>query len=193
MERKHFKIKYVINIADIDTTFVDNNERIKEMEAFLRMIRDDDRTTLHAVRFSGTASPDGPYEFNQWLCANRLEHFKELIRSVIDVPDSIIMANDDYITWDEFRQEVAASDLEYRDEILAVIDQEPRLVLWYADRHTDHRLLKLRRMHGGKVWESLKKPILFNLRFADAEFVFSRRIDMADVSYPPTPFTPRLA
>ena len=190
VERRLFKIKYVINIADIDTTFVDNNERINEMEAFLRMVRDDDRITLHAVRFSGTASPDGSYEFNQWLCANRLEHFKDLIRKVLDVPDSIIMANDGYITWDEFRQEVAASDLEYRDEILAVIDQEPGLVLWYADKHTDHRLLKLRGMHGGRAWESLKKPILFNLRFADAEFVFSRRIDMADVSYPPTPFTP---
>lgn len=177
VERKHFKIKYVINIADIDTTFVDNDEHIKELKDFLHTIRDDRHIRLNAVRFSGTASPDGSYEFNQWLSVNRLENFKKLIRTELNVPDSIIFANDSYIAWEGFRQKVAESDLPYREEILAVIDEGPKLVRWFGNRHIDHRLLKLRSMHRGKVWESLKKPILFDLRFADAEFEFSRYLN----------------
>ncbi|MCH5306455.1 MAG: DUF3575 domain-containing protein [Prevotella sp.] len=47
-------------------------------------------------------------------------------------------------------------------------------------------------MHGGKAWESLKSPILFNLRFADAEFVLARKIEMPDAirlfpNLPPAP------
>ena len=174
-ESRHFKILYVINIAEIDPTFVDNESRIDSLKSFLRMIKNDDRIVLNSVRFSGTASPDGTIEFNRWLCENRLENFKKLIRSELEVPDCIIFANTAYIPWDEFRQRVAESDLQHRDEILSVIDQEPGLVLWFADKHTDHRLLKLRSMYGGKVWDSLKKPILFDLRFADAEFEIYRK------------------
>lgn len=176
-EGRYFKIRYVINIAEIDTTFVDNNERIEELKAFLQMVRDDERIQLRSVRFSGTASPDGTYEFNQWLCVNRLESFKKLIRTVLDVPDSIIFSNDSYIPWDGFRQKVAVSDIEHRDEILSIIDQEPKLVRWFGNRHTDHRLLQLRSMYGGKVWESLKHPILSDLRFADAEFEISIKME----------------
>ena len=172
--RAHFRIRYVINIPVIDSTFVDNGDRISDMREFLQTSARDPMLRFTGVRFKGTASPDGGYEFNRWLCENRLRTFKELVNSYIDLPDSLIHANTSDIPWDEFRSEVAASELPYRDEILAVIDEGQTIVPWFNGRHIDARLLKLKRMHRGKVWESLKRPILHDLRYGDAVFEYYR-------------------
>ena len=170
----HFRIRYVINIPEVDTAFVDNNVRIGDMRDFLIKLREDPMVRITGVRFRGTASPDGGYEFNRWLSVNRLRTFKELVNKYVYIPDSIIHANTSDIPWDEFRREVETSTLEYRDEILAVIDRGPSLVPWFNNRHIDPRLLTLKRMHGGRVWESLKESILRDLRYGDAVFSYYR-------------------
>lgn len=179
-ESQHFKIHYVVDIADVDTTFMDNAKRIEMMRKYLRWIRQDNSLSLDSVKFSGTASPDGYYEYNNWLSENRLENLKKIMREEIEVPDSIIFRNDAYITWKMFRDSVAASNIPMRDSVLAILDMEPGLVAWWKlqstgkKMSTDHRMLKIRAMNNGKVYESLK-PILHNLRFADVEIVTHRK------------------
>lgn len=180
--RAHFRIRYVINIPEIDSTFVDNNARITDMRDFLQRAGEDSLMRITGVRFRGTASPDGGYEFNRWLSENRLRTFKDLVFSYTNIPDSLITANVSDIAWDGFREKVAESDLEYRDEILSVIDEGPSLVEWFGNRHIDPRLLKLKRMHKGKVWESLKSPILRDLRYGDAEFTYYRMQELRHIS-----------
>lgn len=171
-----YRIRYIINTPVVDSTFVDNTARIADMRSFLENVRDDSLTHVTRVRFRGTASPDGGYEFNRWLSANRLRTFKELVNSYVEIPDSIITANESDIPWDEFRAAVDGSDLEYRDEILAIIDEGPKLVPWFNNRHIDARLLKLKSMHGGRAWNSLKEPILRDLRYGEAVFEYYRQM-----------------
>lgn len=170
----HFRIRYVINRPEVDTAFVDNSDRIMDMRDFLQQAGADSLLRFTSVKFKGTASPDGGYEFNQWLSVNRLRTFKELVNSYIEIPDSIILANVSDIPWDGFREKVAESDMEYRDEVLAIIDEGPSLVPWFNNRHIDPRLLKLKRLHNGKVWNILKSPILRDLRYGDAVFEYYR-------------------
>ena len=170
----HFRIRYVINRPEVDTTFVDNADRISDIRDFLQMAREDSLLHITGVTFKGTASPDGAYDFNVWLSENRLRTFKELVNSYIYVPDSLIHANVSDIPWDGFRAKVAESDMEYRDEILAIIDEGPSLVPWFNNRRIDPRLLKLKRMHNGQAWELLKSPILRDLRYGDAVFTYYR-------------------
>lgn len=174
-ERQHFKIHYVVDIPEIDTTFLDNKERIAELRDFLRTIRNDSLVVVDSVKFTGTASPDGYIEFNKWLSENRLENFKKLAREEIDLPDSIIYLNDSHITWQMFYDAVKKSNIPQRDTVLAVLEWEPKAVPWYKNMHTDHRVLHLRTMDKGRVWETLK-PILFYERYADAEFVLHHRM-----------------
>ena len=174
LDSAHFRIRYIINTPIVDTTFVDNSERISDMRSFLEMLRDDSLTRVSHVRFRGTASPDGGYEFNQWLSVNRLRTFKELVNSYIPVPDSIIYANSSAIPWDEFRKAVEESDIAHRDEVLSIIDEGPKIVPWFNNRHIDARLLKLKKMYGGSVWETLKEPILRDLRYGEVVFNYYR-------------------
>ena len=170
----HFRIRYVINRPEVDTTFVDNANRISEMEQFLQMASKDSTMHITSVMFKGTASPDGAYDFNVWLSENRLRTFKELVNKYLDIPDSIIHANVSDIPWDGFRAKVAESDLKWRDEILSIIDEGPSLVPWFNNRRIDPRLLKLKRLYRGELWDSLKSPILRDLRYGDAVFTYYR-------------------
>lgn len=171
---EHFRLRYVINIAELDSTFVDNNEKMRDIRDFLQEAANDSLIHITGVDFRGTASPDGSYEFNVWLSENRLRTFKELVKSYVDVPDSLIFAQSSDIPWDEFRQKVEESDLPKRQQILEIIDRGPKLVPWFGNRHIDHRLLTLKSMDNGQVWETLKKPILFDLRYGDATFYYTR-------------------
>lgn len=181
---KHFRLRYVINIAELDSSFVDNSERMMDIREFLTEMKNDSLTHITGVDFRGTASPDGTYEFNVWLSENRLRTFKELVNSYLTIPDSLIYAQSSAIPWDEFRQKVLESDLEHKEEVLVIIDQEPKNVPFWGGRTIDHRLLKLKKLRGGKVWEELKKPILFDLRYGDATFYYTTLIPIPFMEAP---------
>lgn len=175
---KHFRLRYVINIAELDSSFVDNSERMMDIRDFLTEVKNDSLMQITGVDFRGTASPDGTYDFNVWLSENRLRTFKELVNSYINIPDSLIFAQSSDIPWDEFRQKVAQSNLENKEEVLVIIDEGPKLVPFWGGRRIDHRLLKLKKLRGGKVWDELKKPILFDLRYGDATFYYTTLIPL---------------
>ena len=181
---KHFRLRYVINIAELDSTFVDNSDRIMDIREFLTEVKNDSLTTITGVDFRGTASPDGTYEFNVWLSENRLRTFKEMVNEYITIPDSLIFSQSSEIPWDEFRTKVEQSDIDHKEEVLIIIDEGPKLVPFWGGRHIDYRLLKLKKLYGGKVWEDLKKPILYDLRYGDATFYFTTLLPLPVMELP---------
>lgn len=180
--KKHFRLHYVINKEKLDSTYADNAEKIETIEEFLTRLRNDSLIDITEVDFRGTASPDGSYDFNVWLSENRLRSFKQLINDYIDLPDSVIKVQTADIPWDEFRAAVAVSEIPKKDEVLAVIDEKPRLVPYFNNRRIDARLLKLKKMDKGNVWESLKTPILSDLRYGDAMFHYRMLVPVMPLS-----------
>lgn len=180
----HFRIRYVVDVPLIDTSYIDNAQRIDSMKQLLTDIKEDRNLKIKSVKFRGTASPEGPYERNLWLSENRLRTFTELVNEIIEVPDSIIYSNTKDIPWNEFRDAVASSNISHREEVLDIIDEDAVLVPFWGGRHIDRRLVKLRTLHGGAVWEELLNPILRDLRYGDALFEIERYYVAADPAGP---------
>lgn len=146
---------------------------------FLRETSQDTLIKFTGADFRGTASPDGSYEFNVWLSENRLKSFKELVRSYMEFPDSMIHSQSSSIPWDEFRAAVVNDpNVPMRETVLEIIDMEPKLVPYPGNRHIDHRLLKLKALDKGKIWDYLRSPILSDLRYGDAIFYFRHLLPM---------------
>lgn len=191
-----FRIKYVVNIPEIDDSYLDNEDRLAELRAFLEALRDNPSLSVTAVQFRGTASPEGSYEYNRWLSEQRLENFKKYVNQYIEIPDSLINAAESEITWDEFRQRIVEADIAYKDQILSIIDEGEKIVPYYFGRHIDARLLKLKKLGGGSVWQQLKSPILRDLRYGEAVFEVSSKnplvkidpIGYGQLVYEPEPF-----
>ena len=182
---RHFRLRYVINIAELDSAFEDNSQRITRLQDFLNEVKNDSLITITGVDFRGTASPDGSYEFNVWLSENRLRTFKELVARYVDIPDSLIHAETSAIPWDEFRQKVEESSLPAKGRILEIIDEGPNLVPWVGGKHIDARLQKLKRLDNGEVWNQLRKPILYDLRYGDAVFYLDYMTPLQNPGYLP--------
>jgi len=60
--RTEFKIDFRVNVVRIEQDFSDNASKIEEIVSYISNLSADSTLTITSVTFSGTASPEGPYE-----------------------------------------------------------------------------------------------------------------------------------
>ena len=166
-------IDFRVNSTVIDSAYSDNAVRMQEMVEFLRTIRQDSTINIIEVSFCGAASPEGSYQLNRKLAQGRLEALEKLVRKEVDIPDSLITHNDDsYIPWDYLKSQIEDSGLIRKDEVIAILEEEARLMDYHhPNMHIDNRIVKLRALDGGKVWQQMNKLFFEQMRNACAVFV----------------------
>lgn len=169
--RTEMSVDFRVNSVVIDTLHFDNADRVRHIVDYLRTISADTTIDVLEISFCGAASPEGSYQLNRRLARGRLEALERLVRSQIEIPDSIITRDDSYISWDMLREQVAASDLADRDEVLRIIDSEHTLIDYPGGRHIDSRIPELQKLSGGKTWQILLKKYFGRMRNAYAVFV----------------------
>jgi hypothetical protein len=164
-------VDFRVNSVVIDTLHFDNADRVRHIVDYLRTISADTTIDVLEISFCGAASPEGSYQLNRRLARGRLEALERLVRSQIEIPDSIITRDDSYISWDMLREQVAASDLADRDEVLRIIDSEHTLIDYPGGRNIDSRIPELQKLSAGKTWQILLKKYFGRMRNAYAVFV----------------------
>ena len=138
-QEKHTEIciDFRVNSTVIDSAYSDNAARMQEMLEFLRTIRQDSTINIIEVSFCGAASPEGSYQLNRKLAQGRLSALEKFIRSEVDIPDSLITHNDSYIPWDYLKSQIEDSGLIRKDEVIAILEEEARLVDYHhPNTHT---------------------------------------------------------
>lgn len=123
-----------------------------------QVLKDPDKQLLQ-VWVCGSSSPDGLWEYNVNLSKQRTEEAVAYLKQVMNIPDSLIHKESLNEDWDRLAELVAASDKEYKDEVVDIIHNK-----YWGDRKSD-----LQALEGGKVWRSLEKeffPLLRCVRFA---------------------------
>lgn len=124
------------------------------------------------ISFCGAASPEGSDQLNRKLARGRLSALEKFIRSEVDIPDSLITRNDSYIPWDYLKSQIEDSGLIHKDEVIAILEEESLLVDYHhPDTHIDNRIVKLKRLDNGKVWQQMNKLFFERMRNASAIFV----------------------
>ena len=169
-------IDFRVNSTVIDSAYSDNAVRMQEMMEFLRTIRQDSTINIIEVSFCGAASPEGSYQLNRKLAQGRLSALEKFIRSEMDIPDSLITHNDSYIPWDYLKSQIEDSELIRKDEVIAILEEEARLVEYHhPNTHIDNGILKLKALDGGKVWQQMNKLFFEQMRNACAVFVTHKK------------------
>lgn len=151
---------------NIDLSYMDNRAKLEHIVHVLDSIRNDNSVVLREVQFSGAASPEGSAAINRWLSRTRLEQLEKYIRERVDIPDSLIVRDDLYIPWEELAEKVQASDASYKDEVLQILATEyPEAKDWNG-AIVDGRIVELKKLEGGKVWQDLYARYFSQLRNA---------------------------
>ena len=76
------------------------------------------------------ASPDGTAKANERLSERRAEELKAYLVREGNVPAALVEHHAEGIAWGMLREQVAASDVSYRSEVLDILDRTP---VWIYD------------------------------------------------------------
>lgn len=123
-----------------------------------QVLKDPDKKLLQ-VWVCGSASPDGLWEYNVKLSKERTDEAVAYLKDVLNLSDDMIHGESLNEDWDKLAELVAASDMQYSDQVVKII----RTKTW------GERKKALQELDGGKVWETLCRdffPALRCVRFA---------------------------
>ena len=174
--RTEISVYFRVNSTVIDFAYSDNIDRIQEIIDFLRAIRQDSTVNIVEVSFCGAASPEGSAQQNRRLARSRLEALEKIIRREVDIPDSLITRNDNDIPWDYLKSQIEGSGLVSKDKVIAILEEEARLVDYYHPHtHIDNRIVKLKALDGGVVWQQMNSLFFEQMRTASVVFVTHKK------------------
>ena len=150
-----------------EPNFKNNAKRMKEFVERIKEIQKD--TSVYKVakiHIVSGASPEGTYKMNQRLSANRASRIRKVLKSYIELPDSMIVLDSRGVNWKGLEEIVEASDIQYRDEILDIIRNAPEL-----KNGREVRKLRLAYLRGGKPWKYMYKHWFPQLRCFNLQIV----------------------
>ncbi len=133
---------------------VDNNPAVRDAAFELMDILRDRNMRILSVYVCGSASPDGLWQENVNLSWARTTAAAKYLHHVTGIPMGMIHQESLSEDWDRLYELVAASDIEYRDEVLGII----RTKDWGA------RKTALQQLGGGRVWRVLMDDFFPQLR-----------------------------
>lgn len=118
-----------------------------------RVLEDMDKELLQ-VWVCGSASPDGLWQDNVALAQARTDAAARYLRDVLDIPAYKIHAENLDEDWDRLAEMVEASDIDYKWQILHIIETKS----W------GERKKALQALDNGRVWRVLLKDFFPKLR-----------------------------
>ncbi len=164
--RSEVFVTFRVNSTQIDPNFKDNASRISELFSFLQQLQADSTTNIVSISFCGAASPEGSYEWNRQLANGRLKALEKLVRSKVEIPDSIISYDDNYIPWEHLVRQISEAEISHKQEILSIIGEKSQIVNYYTGRSIDSRILKLMKLNGGRTWKEMLRRFFSPMRNA---------------------------
>lgn len=151
-----------------DPNFKDNAVR---MEAFANRITSFlQDTTIHRIKhihIVAGASPEGYLKFNKNLSANRAKTMRKVLKSYVSLPDSMIVEDSRGVNWEGLKELVAASDMEYRDEVLHILHTAPEFL-----NNREVRKLRLMYLRNGEPWKYMYEHYYPLLRSFNMQIIF---------------------
>lgn len=179
--RREFSVDFRVNNSVIDRNYGNNAVQLSEIVSFVKETEQDSASSIVKVFFCGSASPEGSYQLNKQLAQDRLKAIEAIVRSEVAIPDSIIIYDDSYISWESLFDAVKESDLAQKDTVLAIISQEPYFIIHSGDHIIDHRIVKLQKLEHGVVWRQLHSLYFDRMRHSRVIFVTSKEEQIAPV------------
>lgn len=187
--RTEVMVDFRVNAVRIDSAYSHNAERVQEIISFLKNLNSDSTTTISSVSFCGAASPEGSYALNTCLAKGRLSALETLVRSKVAIPDSIVRRDEGYIPWEYLREQVAKSDLPYRDTVISILDQEPALVKDHDNgKLVDRRIVRIKQLNHRRVWNELFRRYFSKMRNASAVIITEKADTINNIGCLPPPY-----
>lgn len=144
----------------LDSTYMNNADQMQQMKHFMQYLHQavavDSTLELQSIVVRGESSPDGSEQLNHRLALGRAKEVEKMVKRTLDVPEHLITRVDRYIDWKYLRQQVAASDMPQKEEVLRVLSEDTAWVKYHLrGERIDQRVVQLQQIDNGKAWRQL--------------------------------------
>ena len=117
----HRAVYFAQGKARLDNRLYNNHDFINEISNILSQILSNVNNQLVSIEINGYASPEGGYQSNMQLSCDRAHTVKNhLMKNIPGLPDSLFLLNCMGENWDDLQNRILASDMPYRNEVLAI-------------------------------------------------------------------------
>lgn len=152
-------LDFPVNKTVIYPDYRRNPEELQAIKATVDVVKNDENTQITKIDIHGYASPEGSYKNNDRLAKGRSEALKKYVMKEYGFKDELFEVQSTPEDWEGLRKYVAESNLEQKDEILAIIDAT-------TDKDMDAKEMRIRKLNP-QVYNELLKEIYPGLRHSD--------------------------
>lgn len=117
-------IDFPVNKITLYPEYRNNPVELQKIVGTINRVKEDKYTTITHVDIHGYASPESPYSHNAYLAENRAKTLKNHVRDLVALHDTIFSTSSTPEDWAGLRKKVADSDIDNREAILALIDDQ---------------------------------------------------------------------
>ena len=115
-------IDFPVNRTELYPEYRKNPVELAKIIATIDSVRSDKDVTVKSLTIKGYASPESPWDNNTRLAKGRTATLKQYVQNLYHFPEGFILTDYEPEDWAGLRKFVAASGLEHKTEILAIID-----------------------------------------------------------------------
>lgn len=115
-------IDFPVDKITLYPDYRNNPRELDKIVSTINLVKNDKNTSITNVEIHGYASPESPYEHNAYLAENRAKTLKDYVRKLVNLDDKTFSVTSTPEDWEGLREYMAKSNLDNRDAILKLID-----------------------------------------------------------------------
>lgn len=166
------RIYYRLGYRYVDTSLRDNGEVLKNLCAKIEKALQED--LLEKVVIYSYTSPDGTHKANLTLAARRMDSLESWLLRNTPLPATMLETNSGGIAWDLLRDAVSKSEMQYKKEVLQILDNTPVWVFDSNGKVIGSRKKELMDLKGGIPYRYMYEHIFPDLRSSIAIMLYIR-------------------
>lgn len=148
-------LDFAVGRTTLDPAFGRNGSELERIRTAFDDVKGDEDVTLRGVTLSGYASPEGSIALNKRLSEGRANALKKYLMARYDYPESFYTTHFGGEDWEGLQKLVEASEMQYKDEVLALIADVP------VEQNREAKLMALR---GGVPYKQMLRELFPALR-----------------------------
>lgn len=177
---KRSKIYFEHKEHIIDLNFRQNKSVLEDLVNFIELLQNDSLATISKIEFRSTTSPEGGISLNDKLSLDRTNAIVSYLSNNAALSNIAFEKKSIGIDWDALRELVLNCDMEYKDEVINIIDNTPEET-WGrvnpSDRWlslVDSRNKHLMDLRGGEPYRWMYTNLFPELRSGSVHIIYSK-------------------
>lgn len=121
---KYIFVDFKVNRSDIEASYLNNAQEMDKITELIARVQQEPELKINSILITGFASPEGSVALNRKLSIARAQAFVKYLKEELNLPESLFKVDAKDENWDGVLAFVESSNLESKDEILAILRDE---------------------------------------------------------------------